>query len=311
MGYVDDIFQVALHAVNSTCVLLVFNSLEEDSAKYGYFVGLTTGFEAAGRFVTLTSTSVDRLIDINQHRISESNTISSNREDPTLYADRVITGYIDGTTDQNVWMDVFNVTSRGIDSHELVYDASGTPTVAYEAGVSKYGQNLYVHWFNISSGNYWSAFIRERDENLTWGSTYKYQDQWYSINSAFATIMWAQTLINNSRLYSATVGGQASYPYLGECVFYINATGVAEPAYWTGNPPYVAAPELENIDSGLDWVFTNWKYYTFILNVPNPILDVYGNLTEAAIRFNVTTGEEQIMCDFYANNTEREQSYLS
>ncbi|MCJ7459214.1 MAG: hypothetical protein MUP17_09505 [candidate division Zixibacteria bacterium] len=69
--------------------------------------------------------------------------------------------------------------------------------------------------------------------------------------------------------------------------------------------PYMSAIDGENIDGNGLWVFTDWKYYTFRINVPNQDEEIFSNLTDVGIRFNVSTSQEEIMCDFYANNTER------
>jgi hypothetical protein len=75
--------------------------------------------------------------------------------------------------------------------------------------------------------------------------------------------------------------------------------------------PYMSAIDGENIDGNGLWVFTDWKYYTFRVNVPNMDEELFDHLTDVGIRFNVSTAQEEIMCDFYANNTEREETWSS
>jgi len=73
------------------------------------------------------------------------------------------------------------------------------------------------------------------------------------------------------------------------------ATCVGE--YPTPEPfDFDVSADLENIDDdGADWVFTDWKYYTFT---------VTANLTQldnASIAFTVPTGEEDINCGFWSD----------
>lgn len=61
--------------------------------------------------------------------------------------------------------------------------------------------------------------------------------------------------------------------------------------------------DLENIDGGADWVFTDWKYYFFTLSVPNVFERLWGNLTEAAISFTVPTGScGNVLCNFTSDS---------
>lgn len=56
--------------------------------------------------------------------------------------------------------------------------------------------------------------------------------------------------------------------------------------------------ELENIDdSGGDWVFTNYKYYEFLLEANS------ANINNMSMFFVVPTGLENIGCGFFANET--------
>lgn len=73
--------------------------------------------------------------------------------------------------------------------------------------------------------------------------------------------------------------------------------------------PYMSAIDGENIDGNGLWVFTDWKYYTFRINVPNQDEELFSKLTDVGIRFSLSTSQEEIMCDFYANNTERNESW--
>jgi len=308
LGYTDRM-RVDVHAVNSTTVLLLFKSMDQDMDWYGYFVGESTGFEGAASFVTVTDKSVDHLEDSNSYNLPMSSAVSRNSENPQKYADMISIAYVD--TLRNVYFDQFNVSTRTIERSELVENGTiGSYYNAWNAGIAKSGLNFYVEWANKSgSANDWHWYLRERDENGIWGSELGiYADRpWQS--SDYPTLLMSQTILETSSIFGSSALCFMEVDYNGgtdnEVFFYVNASGVPEPVYWEGQPPYVTAAELENIDSGLDWVFTEWKYYTFTLNVPNPILDVYGNLTDVGIRFNVTTGEEEIQCDFHANNTDR------
>ena len=93
-------------------------------------------------------------------------------------------------------------------------------------------------------------------------------------------------------------GETGSSPYLttvDNSSYVVTASPITteyESAWEFTDLPFYVPPELslldgENIDdAGADWVFTDWRYYTFQLTVPG----VLGTLTEAAIKFTVPTG---------------------
>lgn len=54
--------------------------------------------------------------------------------------------------------------------------------------------------------------------------------------------------------------------------------------------------DLENIDEGVGWVFTDWKYYTF--NATVTYVDVVSNIS---MMFVVPTGEERIAVGFWSD----------
>jgi hypothetical protein len=94
----------------------------------------------------------------------------------------------------------------------------------------------------------------------------------------------------------------------------INSGIGIDDVYFLSTEPNTIAPAVitpyvsvygENIDGNGTWVFTDWKYYTFKINVPNQDEETYSNLTDVGLRFNMSISQEQIMCDFHANNTER------
>ena len=300
--------------VNDTAVLCTFHNVDGDSRLYGKYVSAAGGFESDLSGLTLTSTDIDHIEDSNYFQIPMCSSVAKNSENSAWDAvDRIATAYVD--TDRNVYFDLFNVSTATIDVHELVFNGSAVSgQLAYHAGVAKSGLNFYVSWA-YQYGGYWYSWARERDENGIWSSPVALLAHSRLASSCIPSMEMGETVIDSTLGYDilpfVCENFTGSGLYDESDFLYINATGVPEPVYWEGNPPYVTAAELENIDSGLDWVFTEWKYYTFTLNVPNPILDVYGNLTEAAIRFNVTTGEEEIQCDFHANNTDRAQPYLT
>jgi len=303
MSIADVYLDAHVFPVNDTAVLCTFHNSDGDSRLYGKYVTQAEGFEADVSGLTLTSTDIDHKEDINAFQIPMCSSVAKNSENSAWDAvDRIATAYVD--TSRNVYFDLFNVSTATIDAHELVYNGAD----AYHAGVAKSGQNFYVSWAHEIS-NYWYSWARERDENGTWSSPVALLAHSRLASSCIPSMEMGETVIDSTLGYDilpfVCENFTGSGLYDESDFLYINATGVPEPVYWEGNPPYVTAPELENIDSGLDWVFTEWKYYTFTLNVPNPILDVYDNLTDVGIRFNVTTGEEEIQCDFSANNTDR------
>jgi len=72
--------------------------------------------------------------------------------------------------------------------------------------------------------------------------------------------------------------------------------GVAYVIFEGEYPSFEVSADLEDVDDdGADWVFTDWKYYTFYVETA---LSEYDNIS---ISFTVPTGEENIDCGFWSD----------
>lgn len=66
-----------------------------------------------------------------------------------------------------------------------------------------------------------------------------------------------------------------------------------------GAPPITVTADLENVDNdGADWVFTNWKYYTFNVSFPET------SLSNVSMAFTIPTAFEDVACGFFSDGSD-------
>lgn len=130
-------------------------------------------------------------------------------------------------------------------------------------------------YYNDSTSDYYSRYPNEE----VWAQqpNYELQD-----DATYITGLDPNKFVNKVKFREDASSGSQPHTHIDDVYF-----GV-----YVQDPPVYFQSRLldaENIDdAGADWVFTDWKYYTFETTLYNDT--VQGDVTEAALYFDVSTG---------------------
>ena len=177
------------------------------------------------------------------------------------------------------------------------------------------GGTYYVlFWYHSVENN---VFISKRDDmgmsgvdsTITWTA-----NTWY----------WFECYQNNAGDFVFRINGGTIWTYGGSGTLFGNysqfmiytqpfgAAGVSSVDFIRVSdgfqyPPSEApsiyfdvSADLENIDDGTDWVFTDWKYYNFTVTTNKTDLES-NPIENVSFYFNVPTGEEEIPVVFFTD----------
>lgn len=141
-------YQLSLHPINSSAVLLLMRLLNADAKVYGVIVtpsGFGSAFEAS-------TNSVKYVKDTNNYQTNTLSTISESTVNPNDYAETVALIYLDG--DRVLNFDLFDVATQTITLNEEIETTASSTYYPYWVGSA------------LDNGEYW-AFIANRTASTT------------------------------------------------------------------------------------------------------------------------------------------------
>ena len=267
----DHSYFTHLHPVNATHVLCLI----ERTDSYRVF-GIYASASGAGAPFEIIDEELNTW-QINNYSAGMMNTVSEHYLNSNAYAENIGIAFINQS--HYVKFAIFEVATNTLSDYEDVYDDSGH----YDPGFPTLGMDrasYFLGWNgNRTSYTNTDFFISERSPSTkTWKTTHirnwAINTQYYLLGASMSKSTF------DGKFHCGWMDGSMDY-----WAFYVPAKGGF----------YVYA-DLEDVDDdGADWVFTDWKYYTFYVETA---LSDYDNIS---ISFTVPCGEEKVNCGFWSD----------
>lgn len=266
-----------MHTVSSEKILLLYQTVGSDGYVYGrYFTA--SGWDGSAMQITEREVEQTSYVTSNNGYPSGFDSVSEYSLDFDDFADEIFIVYMEKDT-ADTFGTIWDVSSEERDEDQGIQTGGSN---CYYPNAAKDGVAYFAHIHYRNETSHSTLKIYERSHAGVWdsGTDYAYRYESWSPANLDAYSM-SKTPLNGSLFFLwRNTAPRYIYPVPAYADYFMEIT--------------VDAEDIDD-DEDSDWIFTNWRYYTFTMRTNFP------DILNASIGFIVPLGSKNVYCGFYSD----------